>query len=145
MNLNESQRQVRDRIEYYAGLVGVDPDWACAVAMTESSLGEHRISPTNCRGIFQMSSVAMEDLRLLMGSDDLTEILCGLLFLRLLKRRWGSVEEATKHYCDPKDVGFYVPRMLGYMREFAEDTGPVPVQAEVPPEPPKTWWQKIWG
>lgn len=144
--MNPRQDEIKRTIEYWAGLLGIDPNWASAIAMTESSLGEHRISPTNCRGIFQMSVIAMDDLRQLMGSpgDDVTEILCGLLFLRLLQKRWGTIEEATLHYCDPADRGFYLDRIKGYMREFKEQSAPeAPPVAEI--KPAKSWWAKLWG
>ena len=147
--MNASQQEVKREIEFYSELLGVDPIWACAVAMVESSLGEHRISPTNCRGIFQMSSIAMEDLRRQMGSedDDTVEIVCGLLFLRLLRRRWGTMEEATNHYCDPNDRSFYLDRVLGYMQSFRQQA--IPATAETglkPTQPPaKSWWEKLWG
>jgi len=143
MNLN--QEEVKKEIEFYANLLGIDPTWASAVAMVESSLGEHRISRTNCRGIFQMSSIAMEDLRLEMGSedDDTIEIVCGLLFLRLLRNRWGSIEEATNHFCDPNDRDFYLDRVLGYMEEF-KPKPLAPVIAETV-QPPKNWWERMFG
>ena len=143
MNLN--QEEVKKEIEFYANLLGVDPTWASAVAMVESSLGENRISRTNCRGIFQMSSIAMEDLRLEMGSeeDDTTEIVCGLLFLRLLCNRWGSLEEATNHFCDPKDRSFYLDRVLNYMEDFKSQPL-TPVIAETV-QPPKNWWERLFG
>jgi len=150
--MNANQQEVKREIEFYAEMLGVDSAWACAVAMVESSLGEHRISPTNCRGIFQMSSIAMEDLRQQMGSedDDTVEIVCGLLFLRLLRRRWGAIEEATNHYCDPNDRGFYLDRVLGYMQLFRQQAAaavPVPtVASSNPANPPaKNWWKKLWG
>ena len=151
--MNASQQEVKREIEFYSELLGVDPIWACAVAMVESSLGEHRISPTNCRGIFQMSSIAMEDLRQQMGteSDDTVEIVCGLLFLRLLYRRWGTFEEATNHYCDPNDRSFYLDRVLGYIRLFRQQATAAavpapPVASNNPANPPaKNWWKKLWG
>lgn len=145
--MNANQQRVKERIEYYARMLDVDPAWAAAIAMTESSLGEARISPTNCRGIFQMSSIAMEDLRLQMGAagDDDLEILCGLLFLRLLYRRWGSIEEATNHYCDPADRGFYLDRVRNYMRSFAPPPPAPEASAHPANDQPKKWWEKLWG
>lgn len=120
MTLNERQQQIRDLIRGLAMVLGVDPAWACAIAMTESSLGENQVSPTGCLGVFQMSSVAMADLREAMRAqdDDIIDIACGLLFLRLLQKRWGSIDEATLHYCDPHDRGFYLSRVRRYMRDF---------------------------
>jgi len=152
--MNPNQQEVKREIEYYAQQFGVDPAWACAVAMVESSLGENRISPTNCRGVFQMSSIAMEDLRWQMGSedDDTVEIVCGLLFLRLLYRRWGTIEEATTHFCDPNDRSFYLDRVLGYMRSFAQLPEPEPPDPAAPsvglgpvPEKKRSWWKSLWG
>lgn len=142
MNLN--QQRIKETIENYCSLLDIDPAWAAAIAMTESSLGEARVSRTGCLGIFQMSSVAMEDLR--RSPDDVEEILCGLLFLRLLLRRWGTIEEATLHYCDPNDRGFYLDRVRGYMRSFNQPVPPPPVASTNPAnEQAKKWWERLWG
>lgn len=150
MSLNPNQEKVKQAIENFASLLDVDPNWACAIAMVESSLGENRISRTNCRGVFQMSSIAMEDLRQQMGlpDDDLIGIVCGLLFLRLLYQRWGTLDEATNHFCDPNDRGFYLNRVLGYMQSLNQPA--IPAAAEEtelkPVQPPaKSWWEKLWG
>lgn len=147
--MNANQERVRRQIEYWSDLLGVDPVWACAIAMVESSMGEERVSGTNCRGIFQMSSIAMEDLRRQMGnSEDDLEILCGLLFLRLLYDRWGGEDEATLHYCDPADRDFYLDRVRGYMETFSRKEIPIPappVAAEYPVADKKPWWKRMWG
>lgn len=146
--MNANQQRIKEMIENYSSLLDVDPAWAAAIAMVESSLGENRISPTNCRGIFQMSGIAMEDLRQQMGTagDDDLEILCGLLFLRLLYRRWGTIEEATAHYCDPNDRSFYLDRVRGYMQAFRPQVPPAPVVSEYPVnKEPKSWWERLWG
>lgn len=150
MSLNSNQQKVKEAIENYSSLLDIDPAWAVAIAMVESSLGEHRISPTNCRGIFQMSSIAMEDLRQQMGigGDDDLEILCGLLFLRLLYRRWDGLEEATNHFCDPNDRSFYLNRVLDYMKSLNQQAIPtVAEETELKPvQPPaKSWWERFWG
>lgn len=120
ISLNERQKAVAELIRGTAMVLGVDPDWACAIAMTESSLGEHQVSPTGCLGVFQMSRIAMIDLLEAMRAkdDDIIDITIGILFLRLLKRRWGSIDEATLHFCDPNDRGFYLSRVRRYMDEF---------------------------
>ena len=112
--MNEKQLETKTKIETMAQLFCVDIEWAIAIAMVESSLGLNQKSPTGAKGVFQMTQVAMKDLWLLMGEvdDDLVDISCGILFLRLLKKRWGSLEEATKHYCDPADIDFYVPKVM---------------------------------
>lgn len=135
--MNANQEHVKQQIENYCAILDIDPNWACAVAMVESSLGDNRLSRTGCRGIFQMSSIAMEDLRREMatGHEDDIEILCGLLFLRLLYRRWGSIEQATLHYCDPADRGFYLDRVLGYLESFQKQSAPASPSA--PPAPMK--------
>jgi len=147
--MNPNQQEVKQEIEYYAHQFGVDAVWACAVAMVESSLGDDRISRTGCRGVFQMSSIAMEDLRQQMGSedDDTVEIVCGLLFLRLLRKRWGTIEEATNHFCDPNDRNFYLDRVLSYMESFKQPLNPEPPAVGLGPTPEKKrgWWESLWG
>ena len=117
MKLTEKQRDTQSKIWEVCNLFDVDPSWACAVAMVESSLGLNQKSPTGCRGVFQMSSIAMKDLLYDMEKtdDDMIDIACGVLFLRLLYRRHGSIETATERYCDPKDRDFYVGRVMDYM------------------------------
>lgn len=122
MNLFPKQIDVKDRIIRIAEVLGVDPLWAVSIAMVESSLGMHQKSPTGCKGVFQMSSIAMKDLleEMEKGDDDLIDIACGLAFLHLLKRRHHTIEEATEHFCDPADRGFYVDRVKGYMKTFTQ-------------------------
>ena len=119
-NLTEKQIETKVKIEFFARLFGIDPKWAVAVAMTESSLGRFQKSPTGCSGVFQMSGIAMKDLLLSMRDidDDMVDIVCGIAFLRLLSKRWKTVEEATKHYCDPADRPFYIDRVKQYMKEI---------------------------
>jgi membrane-bound lytic murein transglycosylase MltF len=97
--------------------------WPVAVAMTESSLGVNQKSPTGAKGVFQMTSIAMKDLLLEMENknDDVVDILCGTAFLYLLLKRWGTIEEATAHYCDPKDRDFYVERVMNYIKLLTEE------------------------
>ena len=111
------QLDTKTKIETVSALFGIDPKWAVAVAMTESSLGESQKSPTGCRGVFQMSQIAMKDLLAEMEQkdDDLIDIVCGVAFLRLLLKRWKTVAGATIRFCDPKDRDFYLQRVLGYM------------------------------
>lgn len=113
MELTAKQIETKTKIELFARLLELDPGWALGVAMVESSLGEKQKSPTGARGVFQMTSIAMKDLLLTMDvvDDDWVDILCGLLFLRVLKKRWGSWEQAINHYCDPNDVSFYLNRV----------------------------------
>lgn len=117
MNLTPRQREVLAKIRAGAVAMGLDPAWCAAVAMTESSLGESQKSATGCRGVFQMSGIAMKDLLQEMEKrdDDLIDIACGLAFLHLLLRRHGSIEAATAKFCDPADRDFYVERVKGYM------------------------------
>jgi membrane-bound lytic murein transglycosylase MltF len=118
MELTTKQIEMKTKIDLFAKMFGIDPAWAVAVAMTESSLGKQQLSPTGCRGVFQMSSIAMKDLLLSMSEldDDLVDIVCGIAFLRLLLKRHGTVEAATKRFCDPADKGFYWDRVQAYMR-----------------------------
>ena len=120
MSLTEKQIETKVRIEFFSKLFGIDPDWAIAIAMTESSLGLKQKSPTNCLGVFQMSTIAMKDLLLNMAQldDDLVDIVCGVAFLRLLLKRHKTIEKATEHYCDPNDRDTYVPKVLNYMAEM---------------------------
>jgi len=120
MNLLPKQIETREKIKTFAPLLGVDINWALAIAMVESSLGVNQISPTGCKGVFQMSSIAMKDLHNLMSAsdDDLADIVCGLSFLSLLKKRWKTTEEATAHFCDPKEIDNYLSKVKVYMKVF---------------------------
>lgn len=122
MELNKRQLETKEKIIKIAEAIGLNPSWALAVAMTESSLGEKQKSPTGCRGVFQMSSIAMKDLLLEMekADDDIIDIACGLAFLHLLLKRHKNFDNATAHFCDPKDKWFYIERMRNFMREFDE-------------------------
>lgn len=118
-NLTEKQIETKKKIEFIARIFGIDPKWAVAVAMVESSLGLYQKSSTGCRGVFQISSVAMKDLLREMEKvdDDLIDIFAGIAFLRVLLKRWKSIEEATLHYCDPNDRHFYLERVQKYMSD----------------------------
>ena len=120
MRLDKKQLETRDKITQIASAIGLDPVWALAIAMTESSLGKSQRSPTGCKGVFQMSSIAMKDLLQEMekSDDDIIDITCGLAFLHLLLKRYKTIEKATARFCDPKDVKFYVPRVLKFMEDF---------------------------
>ena len=120
MDLNKKQQETKEKIEQLAEIFGVDPNWALGIAMVESSLGLHQKSPTGCRGVFQMSGIAMKDLLYSMEAidDDLIDIACGISFLWLLLKRWGTEEKATAHYCDPNDLDFYLDRMRKFRDEF---------------------------
>ena len=123
MDLKPKQIEIKTKIEIFARIFNVDSTWASAIAMTESSLGLNQLSPTKCRGVFQMSSIAMKDLLLTMDQidDDLIDIVCGLAFLRLLLKRHGTQEQATKHFCDPLDRGYYWDRVRYFMGEFLKE------------------------
>ena len=120
MNLLTKQIETRDKIIKVAKVFGIDPSWAVSVAMVESSLGIFQKSPTGCRGVFQMSSIAMKDLLQEMekADDETIDIACGLAFLHLLLKRHKTIEAATAKFCDPKDRDFYVNRVLEYMKVF---------------------------
>lgn len=122
MKLNQRQLETKEKIIKIAEAIGLNPSWALAIAMTESSLGEKQKSPTGCRGVFQMSSIAMKDLLIEMekADDDIIDIACGLAFLHLLLKRHKSFDNATAHFCDPNDKWFYIERMRDFMREFDE-------------------------
>lgn len=117
MKLNKKQLETKAKIEEFASLFGIPSDWATAIALSESSLGSVQESPTGCKGVFQMSTIAMKDLWLEMSKNDeeLIDIACGCAFLYLLLRRHKSIEEATLRYCDPNDRHFYLGRVLTYM------------------------------
>ena len=123
MKLNQKQKQVKELIDEVSTLFGIDPDWANAIAFVESSLGLHQLSPTKCRGVFQMSSIAMKDLLLEMenADGDLIDIVCGIAFMAVLFRRHKSISVATFKYCDPNDRHFYWDKVSKYMREFKKD------------------------
>ena len=122
MELNQKQLETKEKIIKIAEAIGLNSSWALAIAMTESSLGEKQKSPTGCRGVFQMSSIAMKDLLIEMekADDDIIDIACGLAFLHLLLKRHKSFDNATAHFCDPNDKWFYIERMRDFMREFDE-------------------------
>lgn len=122
MNLLDRQKETQNKIRKVALALDVDPGWATAVAMVESSLGINQKSPTGCRGVFQMSKIAMTDLLIEMekADDDLIDIACGVAFLHLLKRRHKTIEAATAKFCDPKDRDFYVDRVKKYMEVFRD-------------------------
>lgn len=118
--MTQQQVDVKRKIECVATMFGIDPAWAVAVAMVESSLGLHQISPTGCVGVFQMSTIAMKDLlqEMVKDNDELVDIVCGVAFLRLLLHRWHSMESATDHFCDPGDRGLYLDRVKEWMTKF---------------------------
>ena len=120
MNLLPKQIEVKGMVEAFARLQCIDPAWAVSIAMVESSLGIHQKSLTGCRGVFQMSSIAMKDLLQEMekADDEIIDISCGGAFLHLLFERHKTFEAATAKYCDPKDRGFYVDKVLRYMEVF---------------------------
>ena len=123
MKLNAKQIEIREKIAAIAKIAGIDPIWAQAEGMVESSLGVNLRSPTGCRGVFGMSTVAMKDLWLEMGPEgnEIIGILAGIAFLLLLRERWKTIEEATNHFCDPNDRSFYWPKVEKYMKEFTEE------------------------
>lgn len=120
MNLLKRQAEIKSKIIDFSKLFGIDPFWAVAVAMTESSLGVNQLSSTGCKGVFQLSSIAMKDLLQEMSKvdDDLIDIACGISFFYLLMKRWKSIEEATAHYCDPNDKERYLEKVLLYKKIF---------------------------
>jgi len=122
MTLDDRQKITLEKIRRAAELLGVDPDWASAVAMVESALGKYQLSKTGARGVFQMTSIAMKDLlqEMQKADDDMIDIACGVLFLRLLLKRWKTEEEATGHFCDPADRGFYIDRMKKFRKELKD-------------------------
>ncbi len=123
MNLSQKQLETKSKIDTLASLLGLPPSWPSAIAMVESSLGLNQESPTGCVGVFQLSSIAMRDLRLEMKKhdDEWIDILCGMAFLYLLYKRFGGdIVKATEHFCDPNDRDFYVNRMLRYKKEFEQ-------------------------
>jgi len=121
MQLLPKQTEVKGLVEAFAKLQRIDPAWAVSVAMVESSLGMYQKSPTGCRGVFQMSSIAMKDLLQEMekANDEIIDISCGGAFLHLLLERHKTIEAATTKFCDPKDRDFYVSRVLEYMKVFS--------------------------
>ena len=122
MKLNQRQLSTRNKIERISKIFGIDPDWAVAVALTESSLGEFQLSPTGAKGVFQMTSIAMKDLLLEMEKkdDDLIDIFAGIAFLYTLLKRHKTIIEATKHFCDPNDISFYINKVMSYIDKLKE-------------------------
>ena len=118
MMLTKKQKDTKEKIEKAAALIGIDTAWAVAVAFVESSLGVNQKSPTGCKGVFQMSSIAMKDLlqEMSLTRSEWGDIFCGVAFLELLLFRHGTIEAATAKFCNPKDRSFYVERVLKYMK-----------------------------
>lgn len=123
IRLIKSQLETKEKIEKIAEAMGIDPLWASAMAMTESSLGVQKVSPTGCLGVFQMSTIAMRDLHESMrsGTDNTVDIACGLAFLYLLLKRHKTIKKATEKFCAPADRDFYFDRMMSYMKVLNED------------------------
>jgi membrane-bound lytic murein transglycosylase MltF len=123
MNLLARQLKVKKTIEDFSKLFSLDPTWPLAIAMTESSLGINQKSPTGCKGVFQMSSIAMKDLLQEMEKtdDDLIDTSCGTAYLYLLLKRHKTIEEATAKYCNPADRSFYIDRVVDYMKIFKQE------------------------
>ena len=122
MTLDDRQQETLAKIRVVAKVLDVDPDWAAAIAMTESALGKYQLSKTGAKGVFQMTTIAMKDLLLEMqkADDDMIDIACGILFLRLLLKRHKTEDAATARYCDPRDRGFYIDRMKRFKKELQE-------------------------
>lgn len=118
IKLNYKQENTKEKIEKMCEFFSLDKEWPVAMAMTESSLGLNQKSPTGCRGVFQMSSIAMKDLLQEMenSDDDLIDIACGVAFLYLLLKRHKDIDVATSKFCDPKDRDFYIKRVRDYMK-----------------------------
>ena len=123
ISLNPKQTEVKDEIVRIATALGIDPLWALSIAMVESSLGLRQKSPTGCKGVFQMSTIAMRDLlqEMVKTDDETIDITCGLAFLFLLLGRHGTIEAATAKFCDPKDRDFYVVKVMSYMEIFKQN------------------------
>jgi hypothetical protein len=121
--MTDRQTETKKKIFAVALMIGINPNWALAIADQESSLGEHQLSPTGAKGVFQMTRIAMMDLiqEMAQKDDDMIDICCGILFLRLLLKRHGSIEAATGHYCDPNDKPVYVPSVMRKMAEFSKE------------------------
>lgn len=122
MTLDDRQKATLAKIRKAAELLGVDPDWSSSIAMVESALGRYQLSRTGAKGVFQMTSIAMKDLlnEMQRQDDDLIDIVCGILFLRLLLKRHKTEDAATARYCDPRDRGFYIDRMKRFKKELQE-------------------------
>jgi hypothetical protein len=123
MNLTQEQLDNKEKITKIAPLFGLPVEWPIAIAMTESSLGMNQKFPTGCRGVFQMSGIAMKDLLQEMekNDDELIDITCGCAFLYLLLRRHKTIEAATAKFCDPADRDFYINRVKTYMNILKGD------------------------
>lgn len=119
MNFTEKQKDIILKIKGLTGLVIMDHKLPCSLALVESSLGLKQKSPTGCKGVFNMSSIAMKDILIEMEKidDDWNDILCGIAFIRVLLKRHKSLDEIIAKFCDPKDRHFYVDRVKGHMSE----------------------------
>ncbi len=110
----------KEKIIAISKIIGLNPAWSLAIAEIESSMGVNQLSPSGAKGVYQLTNIAFKDLRQDMErkNDDTIDILCGLAFLYLLKRRWGSEIEATLHYCDPAVKTDYLEKMQKAMANF---------------------------
>ncbi len=96
MILNQKQEEVKDLIERVCKAINFSKNWPLAIAMTESSLG-------------------------LKQDDEIIDVLCGIAFIYLLMKRWGTWKGVVDHFCDPKDRDFYWNRVNGYINQYLQE------------------------
>ena len=120
---------IEDKIREVCELIGFPVSLALAIAEVESAMGKYQLSPTGARGVFQMTSIAMKDLLLEMErhDDEWVDILCGLAFLHVLKRRWKEPEAIVKRYCDPAEKDAYWEKVVAKMNPLQNTNGRYPV------------------
>ena len=120
---------IPDKIREVCELVGISTTLALAIAEVESTMGKNQLSKTGARGVFQMTSIAMKDLLQEMEKkdDDWIDIMCGVLYLRVLLRRWKDVETAVKKYCDSEVRDDYWAKVSAAMDPLAGTNQPIKV------------------
>lgn len=99
-----------EKIRAICEIMGFSGDLAVAVATVESAMGKYIISPTNARGLFQLTSIALKDMLQAMGLErhERVAMLCGIAFLCLLQDRWGDDPRTiVGHYADPAEKEAY--------------------------------------
>lgn len=123
MELNQKQKEVEDLIEKISNAIDLSPLLTLSIAMTESSMGLNQKSGTGAKGVFQMTSIAMKDLLQEMEKqdDEIIDVLCGIAFIYLLMKRWGTWKGVVDHFCDPKDRDFYWNRVNGYINQYLQE------------------------
>jgi cell wall-associated NlpC family hydrolase len=126
-----------DMIKQAASEAGVSPALVKAVAKAESGFDPNSTSPAGAQGLMQLMPGTASGLGVTNPLDPMQSLRGGARYLRqMLDRFGGDVEKAVAAYnAGPNAVAryggvppfaetqAYVPRVLGYMRDFGGDPG----------------------